>query len=285
MFLSHVNDIQKNQYIVLKQYENKKILINSNNFRIVSNICPHQKSLISVKDGYGSRVCPYHAWSFDINGTPINSGTTKCKNNKNLDTNSVYEWNNLLFSTKVSCIELDFLNLSNLTLMEKRIDFVQTNLSNVMDLFLDVDHIPFLHKGVYDKIGLSKINSVDWHFYEDGSLQLVKNEFDKKTKFYQTILEEDKNSKYNAAWFALYPSTMIEWQPGALFITITLTKNEVLVYKYRDIRYSFLNWKINESVWETAWLQDKKQAELISEINDENLEPSKRHFRNFLKKK
>jgi hypothetical protein len=43
------------------------------------------------------------------------------------------------------------------------------------------------------------------------------------------------------------------------------------------------DWKLNESVWETAWSQDKNQAELLIEFSQQNLEQQKIHFRDFLK--
>lgn len=282
MFLAHKNDIKLNNFILLKQFYDKKILVNDSTFKIISNICPHQKSLISSKNGKGSRVCPYHAWSFDISGNPLGSGTTDCKNQFILQNEKVYEWNNLLFSNNYSIEHLDFLNLSHLFLKEKRIDLVKTDSKIIMDLFLDVDHISIVHKGLYENIGLSNIRDVKWKFFDNGCLQLVENQYDKNTKFYDTILPEDQIKKYNAVWLALYPSTMIEWQPGSLFITTTLSNNQVLVHKYKDERYNDLNWKINEEIWETAWLQDKTQAELIVEFQHDHLEQSKKHFRKYL---
>ena len=75
---------------------------------------------------------------------------------------------------------------------------------------------------------------------------------------------------------------MIEWQKGSLFITVTKpngSKSDVFVFKYLDNRYS-KDWKLN--VWETAWSQDKAQAELIQDFPIHNLEPQKTHFRNYL---
>jgi hypothetical protein len=71
-----------------------------------------------------------------------------------------------------------------------------------------------------------------------------------------------------------------------LFITVatnqTSSQAKVHVFKYRDNRYNDTNWKINEEVWELAWKQDKQQAELLTEFNQDNLEKSKQHFRDWL---
>jgi hypothetical protein len=176
-----------------------------------------------------------------------------------------YVWNSLVFSHPVDFeVPVDF---SNLTLMEKRIDVVKSSNINIMDLFLDVDHIPTLHAGVYDKIGITDFSDIKWKYYNNGSTQLV----------------YDKNG-LSAAWIAVYPYTMIEWQRGSLFVTVAIENqnkehSNVHVFKYTSGNE---NWSLNNSVWETAWFQDRTQAELINKVNFENLEIQKLHYRNYL---
>jgi len=78
----------------------------------------------------------------------------------------------------------------------------------------------------------------------------------------------------------LYPGTMIEWQPGALFVTVA-TNCGVQVYKYRDTRYPLGNWQLNEEVWELAWSQDRALSENIVEIGYTNLDQLKQHHRTY----
>lgn len=263
MFLSHKASISPNSYQVLEQFNKEKVLINSDGVRLVSNICPHQQSLISSKNGVGNRVCPYHNWSFTLEGYPLTSGRTEkyCKNSQPLDTDRVHEWNSLLFTTQV---DFDITHkFDNMVLMENRIDVVKANYKNVMDLFLDVDHIQTVHSGIYDMIGITD-TEVEWKYYKNGSTQHVRQ---------------------GAVWMAVYPYTMIEWQQGSLFVTVAMpdgNNSNVHVFKYMD-KASSDTWKLNEHVWETAWAQDKKQAELINGFALHNLEQSKLHYRDFLK--
>lgn len=266
MFLSHTNDLSFG-YKPLLQYHKHRVLVNNNGWSMKSNVCPHQGSLLSTVEGTGSRVCPFHNWSFNINGDPITSGRTGhyCKNEKPLESFPVFESNNLLFSEEIICKELHWLDLSKMKLKEQRIDRVKASPNTIMDVFLDVDHIQSVHTGVYDMIGLPKIEQVQWHYYNWGSLQLVA-----------------KGEEYGAAWLAVYPGTMIEWQPGALFVTVSVPaglETDVHVFKYCD---NDEEWALNEKVWETAWAQDKEQSELIVKFATENLEESKQHFRNWL---
>ena len=206
MFLSHENSIKDQEYIVLDQYNKERILIKSGHeYSMVSNICPHQKSLISEQVGIGNRSCPYHGWTFSIDGKPIDSGRTEhyCINDKNLKKFPVYKWSNLLFDTEVSFDEK--LNLENLILVEQRIDLVDSSCENIMDVFLDVDHIPIIHKDVYENIGFETVNDVKWSYYDNGSVQEVQGK---------------------ARWIAVYPNTMIEWQLGSVFVTVSTEKEK-----------------------------------------------------------
>ena len=270
MFLAHLNSIIPNYYEPLTQFQNRMVLINDGTVKLVSNVCPHQKSLISTTSGTGNRTCPYHSWSFNLSGIPIASGRTAhyCKNETPLTTQPVYEWNGLLFS---SPIDFDLnINFKNMQLVEKRIDTVHSRYENIIDLFLDVDHILGVHRGVYDKIGISNIDNIEWKYFKNSNVQYVYN----------------GHKEIMAAWITVYPNTMIEWQPGALFITVVLPSTDqlskVIVYKYKDNDSSNDLWKLNEEVWETAWSQDKQQAEIITEFNQDNLEESKMHFRCWL---
>ena len=272
MFLGHVNDFEEGTYTPIEQLDNKYVLIKANGrYNIVSNVCPHQKSIISVNAGKGNRVCPYHNWSFTLEGAPIKSGRTEyyCKNETALEELPVYEWNGFLSTVPIACKELEFVDLTNLKLVEKRIDPVSAIPENIMDLFLDVDHIATIHAGVYEQIGLPNIDKVEWVYYDHGSLQLVQN-----------------HTGYGAAWLAIYPGTMIEWQPGAVFITIAIrngvNSSKVVVYKYKDLASSDKNYSLNQDVWETAWAQDKEQSQMLTEFAQTNLEESKYHFRSFL---
>jgi nitrite reductase/ring-hydroxylating ferredoxin subunit len=121
MFLSHISSIPINSYKVLEQYDSQKIIANlGTEYKIISNICPHQNSLISKTHGQGNRVCPYHNWSFELNGSPLTSGRTfyYCENKTNLESTIAFIWNNLLFEEPVlfDC-SVDF---SDMILMESR---------------------------------------------------------------------------------------------------------------------------------------------------------------------
>jgi len=264
MFLSHINDIPRGCTQPLKQFNNQKFLLNdSGEVTFGHNICPHQGSVI-VAGRQSELKCRYHGWTWDFRGNPTSQGYTSVCNDTKLKLKPTYDYNGLLFDQPIDIpsIPVDFRGMQ---LKETRVDTVNASPKNIMNLFLDVDHIPVVHKGVYEQIGIDNTD-IEWEYFNNGSIQKVRN-----------------NNKFSAFWIALYPHVMIEWQQGALFVTamtpIEKNKTDVVVWKYSDD--SDL-WKLNESVWETAWAQDKEQAErLVGGSTTSNLEPQKIHFLNW----
>lgn len=289
MFLAHCSEIPLHHKKPLKQFNDEKAIIHRDDgFYLIDNTCPHQGSII-ISKLQKSMVCQYHGWSWNDYGEPLGSGKTSkhCLNDSHLTIQKLSIWNDLIFTNELIDLSQHQFNFKNMELVESRIDYVDADPNNIIDVFLDVDHIPVVHTGVYDDIGLSNINSVEWEYFTWGNLQLVENQYD-KGEFYSTIIKEEKMLPYGAAWLCVYPNSMIEWQPGSLFVTITFpfqNVSKVFVCKYRDRRYNDKNWDINNKVWETAWQQDRIQASRIVKRLDKNLEESKIHFRNFLQRK
>ena len=284
MFLGHVSSVEQDVIYPLPQFNNKKSLTKTAGYRLVNNVCPHQGSLILTEPGK-EFTCRYHGWSWDVDGNPTGGGTTPVCNNTKLSHTSVHLENNLLFTEEVDLSILG-VDLSHMTLVAKRIDVVNSDWRNIVDVFLDVDHIPVVHKNVYDSIGITSTD-VTWDYYQWGSIQRVNKtaEYSREFKFTLRGLPEENLAAW---WVTVYPGTMIEWQPGALFVTQCIergTRTDVLVHKYRDIRYSDMNWQLNNEIWETAWGQDKAQSKAIVVATDKvaHLEEQKQHFRKWMK--
>ena len=277
MFLGHKNELISGEWKVLPQFNDTKVLLNSNGqYMLQDNICPHQGSRIRQGKGTGLPVCPYHGWSWDGDGNAKGSGTVghssgtrQCENTSTLTTAKANEWCGFLFDGPVP-VELDI--SANYQLIEYRQDRINASFVPVMDLFLDIDHIPVVHPKVYDQIDIPNVKDVRWETWDGGSAQIV--------------------TSNKALWLALYPGTMFEWQPGAVFVMVNEpTDNNTTishVFKYRDIDSSDSLWNTNEDVWETAWQQDRAQAEMLEPgwrlVAEHNLDVEKRAFRSWMRR-
>lgn len=294
MFLGHTKEVDAGFWKVLEQSGQTKTLLNDNGtYKLQDNICLHQGSRLRQGQGKGLNVvCPYHAWSWNREGIPIASGTVghsrgseKCANTENLTTNSVFEWSGFLFQNPVELEDVDI--SGNYQLVEYRQDRVKSSFVAIMDLFLDIDHIPVVHPALYAAIDVPTAKEIDWRTWNGGSVQFVHSLEGANPEWAE--LAAQKKNPYGALWLAQYPYTQFEWQPGAVFVQVNqpTADNETVshVFKYRDLDYSEQNWKINEEVWETAWAQDRAQAELLEpgwRIRQDKLEKEKLVFRKFL---
>lgn len=291
MFLAHKGDLTMGQWRVLEQRQGQLVLVNDQGrYYTQSNICPHQGSRLRSNQGeIGSVSCPYHGWSWNQDGQPRGSGTvgknpgsTVCRNVHPLETKAVYEWSGFLFDQPVPA-ELDI--SGDYQLVEYRQDQVKSSLVPIMDIFLDIDHIPIVHTGVYDQINVPRVDNIVWQNWEGGSIQMVPGVPDSDPVWQQFV--KDRGLTHSAAWLALYPGTMFEWQPGAVFVMVNepITDRETRchIFKYRDHNYPEDNWKINESVWELAWQQDCEQSERMEpgwrSASESNLDQEKLRWR------
>lgn len=271
MFLGLKQDIDVDQIVPLAQHFNKLNLVNNaGQIYLLSNVCPHQKSRIAT--GATNKLqCPYHGLTFDIRGCGVGNSHT-------LEQHLCFDNQTMLFDCLV---EYQFpVDTQYMQLVEHRQDIVQSTADIVMDVFLDIDHIPVAHPGVYDQIGISNINQLSWKLFNQGSIQFV------PVQNADHIINEDLKYNFGAFWMAVYPGTMVEWQPGALFVTVAVdTKQgcQVEVYKYKDQRYTDNSYFTNSKVWELAWAQDRQLAELITELSQDNLDELKQHHRKWLK--
>ena len=267
MFIGHINDLLVGQAKSIEVLENNKILINDNGvYKIGSNICPHQNSKI-ISGTKTELRCQYHGWAWNMDGSPKDSGSSTMCNEQRLHMKQAYQYKGLLFEKELDFSMFDDLGFVNLRLDEFRVDTVNADPKVSMDIFLDVDHIPVVHNGVYDLLGIEGKANVKWNYADWGSMQTVSNE----------------SGSVIARWIAIYPYTMIEWQSGALFVTRSFTDTKIAVWKYYDLTDSAEHYKLNVGMWENAFSQDKAQAERMFRFPSANLEEAKLHYRNWLK--
>lgn len=268
MFLGLSQDFSADFIYPLPQFNNRRMIVNKTQFGMLSNICPHQNAMI-VKRPVSELQCPYHGLHFDCKGYGIN-------NSYQLQEWPVYQSQTILFDRPIEKFPID---TSYMRLQEYRIDSVPACVNVILDVFIDIDHIPVAHPGVYDKVGIQNIDKLTWTTFSYGSLQWVPAQNDNH------MIDQDKIYNLGAVWMAVYPGTMIEWQPGAMFVTVAIAddkSSKVCVFKYKDRRYDESSWQLNNHIWETAWAQDRVLAECIDSLASQNLDALKLHHRDWL---
>lgn len=270
MFLSLTQDVHQGHVLPLDQFDKKMSLVNNHELYLLNNVCPHQQSRVAT--GHQDHLtCPYHGLAFGLDGRGI--GHEYCLNKQ-----KCYISQTMAFSQPVNC---NFpVNTAYMHLEQTRTDIVSAAADIIMDVFLDIEHIPVAHPGVYDQVGITKVDKITWNTFDGGSIQYV------PAQGFDYSIEQDRTIALSACWMALYPGTMIEWQPGALFVTVArpidLLTSKVHVFKYKDTRYSSNIWELNDQVWEQAWSQDRQLSENIASLSTTNIDQLKQHHRSWL---
>ena len=139
MFLGLVQDFLPDKIYPLRQYNDRRnLIVDSRGPGLISNICPHQNSKLASRPA-DTLTCPYHGLKFDCAGHGIN-------NRYSLEHWPVYSTQTMLFDRPVD----DFpIRTDAMVLAEQREDPVQATVDIIMDVFLDIEHIPVAHPGVY----------------------------------------------------------------------------------------------------------------------------------------
>lgn len=277
MFLGLTQDYAVNTATALAQLDNRQMLINhEGHLHICSNLCPHQGSRL-VRTTTNAIKCPYHGLEFELNGAGK-------QHSYNITRRPLYEISNMLFDQDLDLEKLP-VNLAHMQLQQQRVDKVLASVDTIMDVFLDIEHISVAHPGVYQRIGIDFGDQIKTRIFDHGSLQLV------PVARINHIISQDKHrdraQQLGALWLSIYPGTMIEWQPGALIVTMATPGREgmtnVHVRQYKDSRYSDDSYKLNCEVWETAWAQDQDLSENIMHFSMNPDEPLKQHHREWMR--
>ena len=150
MLLGHKNDLENNSWKVLPHLKDWSLNNVDGKYKLYSNICPHQGSYFKGTEGKNTRLCPYHGWSFKNNG----------------ESKEVFEWNGYLFSEKHDLPTIDYIQSDHLVLEEMRVDRVHANYIDIVNIFLDMDHLPVVHPKIYDQLA---VEAVEWQILENSS--------------------------------------------------------------------------------------------------------------------
>lgn len=200
--------------------------------RAQSNVCLHRMStLLSGRGKTNAIVCPYHAWTYELNGRlrgapAMDANTSFCKNSMRLPSVRCEEWLGWIMVTlnpaapdvhtqlaEVSDMVADY-QMQNYqeTFFETHV--WDTNWKVLAENFMESYHLPVCHRGTIG--GLSKLeemicppgrNAFNYHtILKDDKLKIALAHPD------NTRMEGDR--RRTTYLLALYPSLLITLTPG-----------------------------------------------------------------------
>ena len=145
------------------------VMVNGDELKILSNVCTHRAALLCSQKSNGSTIkCNYHGRVFNLNGELI-----KHSKKDNLIKINHFDWNNFIFCSKYSNINIkkifDDINtrLSGYKFQDLEYNKDESN-TYIVDFhwalycenYLEGFHVPFIHKGLNDDIDYSNYDTI-----------------------------------------------------------------------------------------------------------------------------
>jgi choline monooxygenase len=219
-----------NDYCVLPQSLNGLVLVrDSENVRLLSNVCRHRQSTILQGRGNTQRIsCPLHRWTYDLDGTLLAAPQFESKPCVSLENFPTAQWNGLHFqgadpteSVKDIPIKLQHLcSLDDMYFGHMEVHECSYNWKTFIEFYVEDYHVAPFHPGLGRFVSCEDLQ---WAFGEAWSMQTVgfhrglqkPGDSEVYRDWHQAVLRyyEGKLPDIAVTWFLLYPNVMIESYP------------------------------------------------------------------------
>ena len=275
---SHTTNILDRKMVL---FRNKEGAVNA-----LSNVCRHRgATLVAPGSSVGrSLTCPYHCWSYDLDGRLI--GTPKIEKScprlesLNLPQYQTYEMGGLIFTHIQESPNRDFNSISEIvnhyvapmvlqefTFYERRIYHIKCNWKIYMENYLEGYHIPSIHPELAGVLDMSAYSYEDhpWGNLQWGPLQEKDNLYSQQGG--------------NAWYFTFFPNFMLNILPGRMQINRVLPKTAVDCEVVFDYYYSSKDLGQRRNIFEKdVAFSDKVQQQDIEICEDLQQNLSSRCF-------
>ncbi len=215
----------------------KMLVRNANGVELLSNVCRHRQALMlkgrgSTNGSAQNIVCPFHRWTYDLNGELL--GAPHFPNNPCLHLNKdrLQNWHGLLFAGRRDVLadlsgmatarELDF---SGYLYDKTVVTPYQFNWKTFIEVYLEDYHVVPYHPGLGHFVDCDQLK---WEYGDWFSVQTVgvNNHLAKPgTPVYRQWHDEVKRYRegrepeHGAIWLTYYPNIMVEWYPHTLVVS------------------------------------------------------------------
>lgn len=271
LFAGHISQVKNVGDYFTKDIAGHSILIikgNDEEIRSFYNVCPHRASkLVENECGHKKSIqCPYHAWSFTLDGhlnrAPNMKGVSYnsedfCLKKPKLEIVASFIFVNL--DESASPMSEVFGNLfdgfknypfEDLKLARSKEDIVKCNWKVTVDNYLECDHCPTIHKGFVNTLDMEhyEISTFDNFSYQGVPLRRNTNEPDQLGQ--------------SAKYYFLYPNMWISINPG--LPNVSINQSIPIDHKTTKLIYSTYFLDLNDQE------AQKKFYAFLDQVRDED---------------
>jgi choline monooxygenase len=234
--VGHISEVSKpNEYFTRKVIGENIIVIRGKDdvLRAFYNVCPHRGHELLTGSGKSKNVitCPYHAWTFKLDGSLALA--RNCENVENFDKEDfslvslkVEEYAGFIFinmDESATCVEDQLPGfgeklkesckvIKDLKLAARFVTDTPANWKIIVDNYMECYHCGPAHPGFADSVQVDKY----WHTtHQNWSLQFgYARSSEKSFKLDPSVVD----ASFSGFW--VWPSTMFNVPPGGDFMTV-----------------------------------------------------------------
>ncbi len=227
-------------YHVLDDLDGALVLVRSKKgVHVLHNVCRHRQATLLAGRGNTKRlVCPLHGWSYRLDGSLFRCPGFDASQASGLQPVSDINIQQGFIFKNFQATRQELAQISTLA----QLDFEQYQLieenqmpynfgwKEYMDVFLDINHVNFIHPGLKYFVD---VNALTWDFGDTYSLQRVElhpryqHTDDPKFKRYIQLYQQyfpERSFDFGAIWILLYPNITIDIFQDFFSIAVTVPK-------------------------------------------------------------
>ena len=288
LFVGFVHELKKSGDVIPLFIADKPILLVKNNNNIITafhNVCSHRcLKLVDEKKNVGKIIrCPYHSWSYDLDGklkaAPHIGGTNKHRPKgfnfsdhglKKIKIHIWHDWIFINFNGKAKKFEeyakplIKRFNDINLTKLKyvATLDFgkIDTNWKFLIENFIEPYHVQFVHKTTTNQPLKDHYTLVDGNCYGSGI---------------DVEVEDDKNSSslsVTSRYLSLFPNFIIgTYFPNQVGVYLNIpispgvTSQKRIIYTTDDKNMSKKEIQTTKGIWWSVHKEDHEMCERLQE--------------------
>lgn len=215
----------------------KMLVRNAEGVALMSNVCRHRQAIMlkgrgNTRNTANNIVCPFHRWTYDLNGTLLGAPHFPGNPCLNLDRSALQSWHGLLFSGPrdvhqdlggmTTAQALDFSGYVYDKTVVTQYDF---NWKTFIEVYLEDYHVVPYHPGLGHFVDCDQLKWEygDWYSVQTVGVNsaLAKPGSEVYRRWHEQVLRyrEGRPPEHGAIWLTYYPNVMVEWYPHTLVVS------------------------------------------------------------------
>lgn len=239
-------------YQTLKWKDDGQVLVrNARGVELLSNVCRHRQAIMLQGKGNAANiVCPFHRWTYDMQGTLLGAPHFAENPCVKLRSTPLKNWNGMLFagardpSRDLARLSLacDF-DFSGYVFDRVMVDDYACNWKTFIEVYLEVYHVEPYHPGLS---GFTNCGDFNVEYGEEFSLQIVPAKAGLRNpgtpvyrRWHEACLRDLEGSepKHGALWGTYFPGLMLEWYPHVLVVSQVIPRGPQLTTNVVEFYY------------------------------------------------